>query len=130
MYSQVTSPLRRYGDLVAHQQLRAFIDGQKLLDRDEVLERIARGDAAAQAATKAERASNLHWTFVYLSEHPEWRGEAVVVDIKGYQATVIIPSIAKQETIIASKKVSLNDTLVVKAGKISISELNAVFSEA
>jgi exoribonuclease-2 len=129
MYSQVTSPLRRYGDLVAHQQLRAFIDGKKLLDRDEVLERIARGDAASAATTKAERESNLHWTLVYLLEHPEWRGEAVVVDNKGYAATIIIPSIAKQETINTSKKALLNDVITVKAGKIHLSELNVQFVE-
>ena len=40
-YSQVTSPLRRYSDLVAHQQLRAFIKKNRLLDKDEMLERIA-----------------------------------------------------------------------------------------
>ena len=62
MYSQVTSPLRRYSDLVAHQQLRAFIDGNKPLSKDTVLERISAGDAAASAAVKAERKSNLHWT--------------------------------------------------------------------
>ena len=34
-YSQVTSPLRRYGDLISHQQLRAFIDGIKGEDQKE-----------------------------------------------------------------------------------------------
>ena len=130
MYSQVTSPLRRYGDLVAHQQLRAFIDGKPLLDRDEVLERIARGDAAAVGASRAERESNLHWTLVYLLENPGWTGEAVAVDIKGYAATVLIPALAKQETVITSKKIALNDTLTVKAGKINLSGLSAQFIEA
>jgi exoribonuclease-2 len=130
MYSQVTSPLRRYGDLVAHQQLRAFIDGKPLLNRDDVLERIARGDAASAAASKAERESNLHWTLVYLLENPAWTAEAVVVDVKGYAATVLIPSLAKQETIITAKKAALNDTLTVKAGKINLSGLSAQFMEA
>jgi exoribonuclease-2 len=66
---------------------------------------------------------------VYLLEHPEWQGEAIVVDVKGYQATVIIPSIARQETITTSKKPELNDTLTVKAGKIHLSELSIHFIE-
>ncbi|MFA6857929.1 MAG: RNB domain-containing ribonuclease, partial [Treponema sp.] len=50
MYSQVTSPLRRYSDLVAHEQLRAFIDGRQLVDKDAMPERISEGDAASVAA--------------------------------------------------------------------------------
>nr|MCR5063271.1 RNB domain-containing ribonuclease [Treponema sp.] len=56
-YSQVTSPLRRYGDLISHQQLRAFIDGRRLLNKDEMLERVAAGDAASLAARKVSRQS-------------------------------------------------------------------------
>ncbi|MDR1785861.1 MAG: RNB domain-containing ribonuclease [Spirochaetaceae bacterium] len=130
MYSQVTSPLRRYGDLVAHQQLRAFIDGERPLDKDAVLERIAAGDAASVAVSKAERESNLHWTLVYLMEHPEWQGDAVVVDPRGYQAAVIIPSIAKQETITTARKAAYNDVIPVRAGKISLCDLSVRFIEA
>ncbi|MDR3284094.1 MAG: RNB domain-containing ribonuclease [Treponema sp.] len=129
MYSQVTSPLRRYGDLVAHQQLRAFIDRGPLLDTAAVLERISQGDAAAVAATRAERETNLHWTLVYLLEHPDWTGEAVVVELRGYQATVLIPALARQTTLITSRKPNLNDTLTVKAGKINLPELSFTFVE-
>jgi exoribonuclease-2 len=129
-YSQVTSPLRRYGDLVAHQQLRAFIDGRKPLTRDEVTERLAAGDAAYGASVKAERSANLHWTLVYCLEHPEWRGDAVVVDAKGSQATVLIPSLARQETLAAPRKAALNDVFRVKAGKISLPELRIGFVKA
>ena len=80
MYSQVTSPLRRYGDLIAHIQLRAFLDKRELLDKDTMLMRISEGDAGAQAAHKAERKSNMHWTLVYLLQNSGWTGEAVCVD--------------------------------------------------
>ena len=45
MYSQVTSPLRRYGDLIAHEQLRAFLCGRPLIDKDTMLMRMSEGDA-------------------------------------------------------------------------------------
>ncbi len=35
-YAQVTSPLRRYQDLLGHMQLRAFLAGRRPLDADEV----------------------------------------------------------------------------------------------
>ena len=127
MYTQVTSPLRRYSDLVAHQQLRAFIDGRPLLNKDTMLERIAAGDAAAGASVKAERKSNLHWTLVYLTQNPQWEGEAIVVELKGKQALCLIPSLAQETLLTPSRTVALNDTIKVRAGNIDIPTLSVNF---
>lgn len=127
MYTQVTSPLRRYSDLVAHQQLRAFIDGRPLLNKDTMLERIAAGDAAAGASVKAERKSNLHWTLVYLTQNPQWEGDAVVVELKGKQALCLIPSLAQETVLTPSRTVALNDTIKVRAGNIDIPTLSVNF---
>lgn len=127
MYTQVTSPLRRYSDLVAHQQLRAFIDGRPLLNKDTMLERIATGDAAAGASVKAERKSNLHWTLVYLTQNPQWEGDAVVVELKGKQALCLIPSLAQETLLTPSRTVALNDTIKVRAGNIDIPTLSVNF---
>lgn len=127
MYTQVTSPLRRYSDLVAHQQLRAFIDGRPLLNKDTMLERIAAGDAAAGASVKAERKSNLHWTLVYLTQNPQWEGNAVVVELKGKQALCLIPSLAQETLLTPSRTVALNDTIKVRAGNIDIPNLSVNF---
>lgn len=129
MYSQVTSPLRRYSDLVAHQQLRAFIDGRPLLDKDKVLERISAGDASASAAVRAERNSNLHWTLVYLSMNPQWTGEAVVVEIRGKQAYCLIPSLAQETLLTPKSEVQINQVLQVKAGNINVPGLTVTFQE-
>ena len=40
LYVQGTSPLRRYLDLVVHQQLRAWLRGDGLLDGTAVMERV------------------------------------------------------------------------------------------
>ena len=127
MYTQVTSPLRRYSDLVAHQQLRAFIDGRPLLNKDTMLERIAAGDAAAGASVKAERKSNLHWTLVYLTQNPQWEGDAVVVELKGKQALCLIPSLAQETLLTPSRTVALNDTIKVRVGNIDIPTLSVNF---
>ncbi len=67
-YTQVTSPLRRYTDLLAHQQIRAVLRGETPLTEDEILVRLAAGEAAASAVVQAERASKMHWLTVFLSE--------------------------------------------------------------
>ena len=129
MYSQVTSPLRRYSDRIAHQQLRAFLDGRELIDKNTMLERISAGDEAAIACKKVERKSNMHWTLVYLLQNPDWTGEAVFVEQKGNLCVFMIPSLAQQTTLVPSKPLNLNDTITVKASNIDISSQNVVFSE-
>ena len=129
MYSQVTSPLRRYSDLIAHQQLRAFLDGRELIDKNTMLERISAGDEAAIVCKKVERKSNMHWTLVYLLQNPDWTGEAVFVEQKGNLCVFMIPSLAQQTTLVPSKPLNLNDTITVKASNIDISSQNVVFSE-
>lgn len=128
MYSQVTSPLRRYGDLVAHQQLHLFLDGKKLMDTDEMLERIAAGDSAARECTLAERKSNMHWILVYLSRNPDWRGEAVIVELNGPQATVLIPELGQEARIPAPADKNLNDRIRIGAGNISIADQSVTFT--
>ena len=126
-YSQVTSPLRRYGDLVAHQQLRAFIDGRRLLDKDEMLERIAAGDAASLAARKASRLSDAHWKLVYLMQNPEQTYEGFCIDKRGSDALFLIPSLDMQTTLKGCSSINLNDEVTLKAGKIDITTQNVDF---
>ncbi len=120
IYSQVTSPLRRYSDLVAHQQLRAFLAGQKLIDKDSMLERISQGDAASVAARKASRLSETHWKLIYLIQNPEWQGEAICVDKKFDDPLFMIPSLAMQATIKGVQNTELNEKINVKVNSLDI----------
>ncbi len=127
MYSQVTSPLRRYGDLLSHEQLRAFIDGRGLIDKDSMLERLSAGEAAAYACKKAERKSDLHWTLVYLLQNPEWTGEAVCIDFKGNDAIFMIPALAQQTMLTPRNKLALNDKITIKVKSVDIPNLKVKF---
>lgn len=126
-YSQVTSPLRRYGDLIAHQQLRAFIDGKKLMSKDEMLEKIAAGDAASIAAKKASRKSDTHWKLVYLLQNPGLRFEGTCIDVRGTDALFLIPSLDMQTTIKGQQGILLNDVRTLKVLSVNIPELSADF---
>ncbi|MCM1321940.1 MAG: RNB domain-containing ribonuclease [Bacteroides sp.] len=129
MYSQTTSPLRRYGDLAAHQQLRAFITGKEPMDKDTLLEHISAGDAAAGAAVKAERKSNLHWILVYLLRHPQWTGNAVAVEIRNKQTVFFIPQLALETSLVPNGAIALNESITVQAGSINLAELTVTFRQ-
>ncbi len=94
VYVQVTSPLRRYLDLLAHQQLRAHLRSETPMDVAAVTLRIGTADAVSGAVRTAERLSNQHWTLVYLMQHPNWEGEGVVVEHKPGRDVIIIPELA------------------------------------
>ena len=91
LYAPVTSPLRRYLDLVLHQQLRAYHQGELLLDEAAVLERVGAAEAVSGSIRSAERRSNRHWTLVYLQQNPDWQGEGIIVDRRGPQSIILIP---------------------------------------
>ena len=127
-YSQVTSPLRRYGDLISHEQLRAFIDGRRLISKDDMLERVAAGDAASIAAKKASRQSDTHWKLVYLLQNPDQEYEAFCIDRRGNDALFLIPSLDMQATLHNCSDVQLNDASRLKVSKVDIPEQKVDFS--
>ena len=129
MYSQVTSPLRRYGDLIAHMQLRAFLDGRPLIDKDEMLLRVSAGEESAQAAHKAERKSNTHWTLVYLLQNPEWTGDAVCVDKSGKQPQFCVPTLGLEFFLSPKKDVELNGSIKVRVRSVNLPEQIVEFEE-
>ena len=130
MYSQVTSPLRRYGDLLGHEQLRAYLKGEKLIDKDTMLVRMSEGDAAMQASKKAERNSRTHWTLVYLLQHPDWQGEAICVDRQQGRALFFICSLGMETVIGGESPVDLNEKVTLSVGKIDLVNLEITFNFA
>ncbi len=133
MYAQATSPLRRYGDLLGHQQVRAAIaletgnSSAKPLPADELSMRLARAAAGNQAVRKAERQSELHWTLAWLLDRPGWEADAVVVQNGSGEALLFIPAIGL-ETHIRASGLELNQNLRVQFMKADVSKLDAQFS--
>lgn len=75
-YSQVTSPIRRYTDLVAHYQLKAFVSGSALpFSREELQQLIASLEPTQVEAVQLERKRKRYWTIEYLRTHSSrtWR---------------------------------------------------------
>jgi exoribonuclease II len=126
-YVQCTSPLRRYLDLVVHQQLRAYLRGESLLDRQELMERVGAADAAAGAVRRAERLSINHWLLVYLLQHPYWQGEGVVVEKRGARSLVLIPELALETQIYPRKDTLLDQIVRLAVDAVKLPELEASF---
>ena len=124
-YVRSTSPLRRYLDLVAHQQLRGVLFGGIVRSRDEIIDAISQSDMRSADVTRAERASNRHFTLAYLLEHPDWTGEAVVVGT-GRNTMVIVPDLALEAELVARDSYDVDEIVYVTVDSIRLPTLDCV----
>ncbi len=121
-YVQATSPLRRYLDLVVHQQLRAHRAGGQVLDPKSLVELIGVTSLAAGNVRRAENLSNRHWTLVYLLQNPDWRGEGVVVEVGRQRGTVIIPALGMEKQATLPSGVTENDRVLVRVEGVDLAQ--------
>jgi exoribonuclease-2 len=126
-YVQATSPLRRYLDLVVHQQLRAYVRDQSHLETRELMERIGAAEAVAGSVSRAERMAEEHWTLVYLLQHPDWRGEAILVDKWDHRGRLLIPALGLEDQMQLRKGWSLNGTVELRVTDVDLPRLRATF---
>ncbi len=125
LYTQATSPLRRYLDMVVHQQLRTWLLGGEPMDEHALMERVGASGLVTQDVRYAERQSNQHWKLVYLQQNREWTGEGVVVEQRGKNSIVLIPSLA-MDTRVRGKR-PLNSTLSLKLKYVNLVKLESSF---
>ena len=79
-YTQVTSPIRRYTDLLAHFQLKAHLRGEKLpFSGEELQEILYSTSTSSYEATLVERQTNRYWALEYLRRHSHQFWQALVL---------------------------------------------------
>ncbi|MDJ0807336.1 MAG: RNB domain-containing ribonuclease [Gammaproteobacteria bacterium] len=126
-YTRSTSPLRRYSDLLTHQQLRAHLQGREVLDIHRLSERLSQAELGSMAIRKTERLSNSHWRLVYLRDHPDWQGDAVVVAREGERATVVIPDLGMEAKVRIKSAPVLNDSVTLKLREVDLPDMTCYF---
>ena len=138
-YSQVTSPLRRYQDLLAHYQLRAYISAESSgyrgtkpspLVNDEVARRCLLAGQAAASTRQAERDSRLHWVACFLMKNPDWRGTAVVLDLRDQDIWIVVPELGFETSLRTRKNFSPDDIVDIKVARVSLTLHDISFEPA
>ncbi|MDX2270533.1 MAG: ribonuclease R [Cyanobacteriota bacterium] len=97
-YSQVTSPIRRYADLIAHFQIKAFLAGDPLpFSAEQVQQLILALEPSSSEAVQVERKSKRYWSIEYFRQHPPhiWRA-LILGHLREYEnlALVMIDEVA------------------------------------
>ncbi len=126
-YTRTTSPLRRYLDLVVHQQLRAHLAGLEPMSLQQISERIAGAGPQSGAIRRAERLSNTHWKLIHLKRNPVWQGEAVVVEVVDNKVTLLIPELAMETTLRLRQEPVLNARIRIAVREVDVEEQSVWF---
>jgi exoribonuclease-2 len=126
-YAQATSPMRRYLDLVVHQQLRAYLAGRPLLNPEQILVRIGAVEAALPGIRPAEQFAERHWIMVHLLRHPGWRGRGVLVDKRARNGTFIIPELGLEPQVRLSAELPLDSEVILSLRSVDLPRLEARF---
>jgi exoribonuclease-2 len=127
LYVQATSPLRRYLDLVVHQQLRSFLRGESLLDEQAVMARVGEASAVSGNVRWAERQSNQHWTLVYLQQNPEWRGEGILIERRGSRDVILIPDLALETELYDPAERPIDSKVSLSIQNVKLAYLESYF---
>jgi exoribonuclease-2 len=79
-YTQVTSPIRRYTDLLTHFQIKAHLRGEPLpFAAEQVQEIVMSLGTAVKEASTVERQTNRYWGLEYLRRNPDEVWEAIML---------------------------------------------------
>jgi exoribonuclease II len=79
-YTQVTSPIRRYTDLLTHFQIKSHLRGEPLpFSAEEMQEIVMCLGTAVREASSVERQTNRYWGLEYLRRNPDEVWEALML---------------------------------------------------
>jgi exoribonuclease-2 len=127
LYVQATSPLRRYLDLVVHQQLRAFLAGRPLLDDQAVMSRVGEARAVVGNVRWAERQSNQHWSLVYLQQNPDWEGKGVLIERRGSRDVILIPALSLETQVYDPEERPIDSVVNLAVENVKLAYLESYF---
>ena len=133
-YIQVTSPIRRYTDLLAHFQLKAHLRGHELpFPKEQLQEIIYSVGTSAYEATLVERQTNRYWGLEYLRRNAELVWPALVLrwlrEDEGL-GLILIEDLGLELPHRFERSVNLGDRLEVKVSRVDPYRDEIRFQEA
>jgi exoribonuclease-2 len=117
-YTQATSPIRRYSDLLTHFQLKAHLRGEVLpFSADQLKEVMMTVSTITQEVTMVERQTNRYWALEYLRRHPEQVWSVTVLmwlREDSNLALILLEDLGLQLPMVFRRSVTLGEQLLVK----------------
>lgn len=117
-YTQATSPIRRYSDLLTHFQLKAHLRGEVLpFSAEQLKEVMMTVTAVTQEVTMVERQTNRYYALEYLRRHPEETWDVTVLmwlREDSNLALILLEDLGLQLPMTFKRSVKLGEQILVK----------------
>ncbi|NEO35426.1 MAG: VacB/RNase II family 3'-5' exoribonuclease [Moorea sp. SIOASIH] len=117
-YTQVTSPIRRYTDLMTHFQLKAHLRGDPLpFEAEHLLETMQSVTRTAKDASEVERDTNKYWGLEYLRRNPNQVWQVLVLSWwreNENKGNILLEELGLELPMRFQRSVQLGDRLHVK----------------
>jgi exoribonuclease-2 len=117
-YTQATSPIRRYSDLLTHFQLKAHLRGEDLpFSAEQLKEVMMTVTTTTQELTMVERQTNRYYALEYLRRNPEEIWEVTVLmwlREDSNLALILLEDLGLQLPMVFRRSVSLGEQVLVK----------------
>jgi exoribonuclease-2 len=126
-YVRITSPLRRYLDLVAQQQLIAFMMEQPMFEKQEIHLKMQQSNQILSNIRKATNNATMHAKLIYFKQNPSWQAEATIINVREDKIIFCIESLAMMNQIKTKKSFTLDEKVNVKVRKIDLINLDIQF---
>jgi exoribonuclease-2 len=121
-YTQVTSPIRRYTDLLAHFQIKAHLRGDPLpFSASTTQELIQSVSSTAYEAVLVERQTNRYWGLEYLRRHADVTWPALVLRwLRDYEnlGLVLIEDLGLEMAMRFARPIEVGDRLHIKVAYV------------
>ncbi|MBK1990924.1 VacB/RNase II family 3'-5' exoribonuclease [Sphaerospermopsis aphanizomenoides BCCUSP55] len=117
-YTQATSPIRRYSDLLTHFQLKAHLRGEDLpFSAEQLKEVMMTVTTTTQEVTMVERQTNRYYALEYLRRYPEevWQITVLMwLREDSNLALILLEDLGLQLPMVFKRMVNLGEQLLVK----------------
>lgn len=120
VYTQVTSPLRRFQDLLMNHQLKGWLRTRRpVFTEAELTEASEHIGRITGVLRRVENESRRFWTLRYLAQHPETTLEAVALrEMRRGRWLVEIPELALQATFAPKRSLMVGDELRLRPAAV------------
>ena len=117
-YTQATSPIRRYSDLLTHFQIKAHLRGDVLpFTAEQLKEVMMTVSSTTQEVTMVERQTNRYYALEYLRRHPEdiWQITVLMwLREDSNLALILLEDLGLQLPMSFRRSITLGEQLTVK----------------
>ncbi|NEO55278.1 MAG: VacB/RNase II family 3'-5' exoribonuclease [Okeania sp. SIO3B5] len=132
-YVQVTSPIRRYSDLLAHFQIKAHLRGEELpFTRDQMQEIVMSLVPAVKEASSVERCTNRYWGLEYLRRNSDEVWQALIIRWLKEEINlglVLLEELGLELAMRFGRSVNVGDRLEVKVAHADPRKDEVIFQE-